>query len=37
LSNAGHFDVEVDKNDLKNLAEEVFPRKNNITGYRMKV
>jgi adenosylhomocysteinase len=36
LSNAGHFDVEVDKNDLKNLAEEVFPRKNNITGYRMK-
>jgi len=35
LANAGHFDVEVDKNDLKSLASEVFQRKNNITGYRM--
>ncbi|HRC80746.1 MAG TPA: adenosylhomocysteinase [Sedimentibacter sp.] len=36
LANAGHFDVEVDKKDLESLAVEVFPRKNNITGYRMK-
>jgi adenosylhomocysteinase len=36
LSNAGHFDVEVDKNDLMSLASEVFQRKNNITGYKMK-
>ncbi|HBC32611.1 MAG TPA: adenosylhomocysteinase [Clostridiales bacterium] len=35
LANAGHFDVEVDKNDLKSLASEVFPRKKNITGYKM--
>jgi adenosylhomocysteinase len=35
LSNAGHFDVEVDKDDLHSLATEVFPRKNDITGFRM--
>lgn len=35
LANAGHFDVEVDKKDLESLAIEVFPRKKNITGYKM--
>ena len=35
LANAGHFDVEVDKDDLKSLASEIFQRKNNITGYKM--
>ena len=35
LSNSGHFDVEVNKKDLADLAVEVFERKPNITGYRM--
>ena len=35
LSNSGHFDVEVNKKDLAELAVEVFDRKPNITGYRM--
>jgi adenosylhomocysteinase len=35
IANAGHFDVEVDKKDLESLAIEVFPRKKNITGYKM--
>lgn len=36
LANSGHFDVEVDKNDLQALSDEVFQRKTNIRGYRMK-
>ncbi len=36
LSNSGHFDVEINKNELKELAVEVFDRKPNIAGYRMK-
>ncbi len=35
LSNAGHFDCEVNKHDLKNLACEIVERKPSITGYRM--
>lgn len=35
LSNAGHFDCEVNKHDLEDLACEVWTRKPNITGYRM--
>jgi len=35
LSNSGHFDVEVDKRALADMAEEVWERKPNITGYRM--
>lgn len=35
LANAGHFDVEVDKNDLSELATDTYTRKNNITAYRM--
>lgn len=33
LANAGHFDCEVNKNDLSALAESVSERKPNITGY----
>lgn len=33
LANAGHFDVEVDKNDLMRLAVSVKPRRFNIEGY----
>lgn len=36
LSNAGHFDVEVDVDDLKKLATDIYPRRNNVTAYRMK-
>ena len=36
LSNAGHFDVEIDKVALGEMAEEVWERKPNIAGYRMK-
>ncbi len=35
LSNAGHFDVEIDKKALDDMAIEVFDRKPNIKGYRM--
>jgi len=35
LANAGHFDVEVDKRDLEKLSSEIYPRRQNITGYRM--
>ena len=36
LTNAGHFDCEIDKKALKECAVEVFDRKPNIVGYRMK-
>ncbi len=36
LSNAGHFDVEIDIEALDDLALEVFTRKKDIRGYRMK-
>lgn len=36
LSNSGHFDVEIDKVALADLSTEVWERKPNITGYRMK-
>ena len=36
LANSGHFDVEIDKIALAGEASEVFLRKPNITGYRMK-
>jgi adenosylhomocysteinase len=35
LANAGHFDVEISKSDLKALAEEVQEVRTNIRGYRM--
>lgn len=36
ISNSGHFDCEIDKKALKELAVEVFDRKPNIVGYKMK-
>ena len=36
LANAGHFDVEINKTELEELACDVFERKPFITGYRMK-
>lgn len=35
LANSGHFDVEINKEDLESASAEVFQRKPNITGYRM--
>ena len=35
LANSGHFDVEINKDDLASLATEVWERKPNIRGYRM--
>ncbi len=35
LSNAGHFDVEIDKVALSDIAVRVFERKPNIVGYEM--
>ncbi len=35
LANSGHFDVEIDKVALGEMAEEVWERKPNITGYRL--
>ena len=35
LANSGHFDVEINKDDLASLASEVWERKPNIRGYRM--
>ena len=35
LSNAGHFDVEVDMAGLKKLAVRSFEARNNITGYTL--
>ena len=35
LSNAGHFDVEVDMAGLKKLSVKTFEARNNITGYTL--
>ena len=35
MCNSGHFDVEVNKIDLTELAAEVIERKENIVGYKM--
>ena len=35
LANSGHFDVEINKEELADAAIGVFERKPNITGYRM--
>ena len=35
LANAGHFDVEIDKNDLQELAVEICEARKNITEYQM--
>ncbi len=36
VANAGHFDVEFNKDDLRSLSTEVFERKPFIDGYRLK-
>ena len=35
MANSGHFDVEIDKIALAEMASEVWERKPNITGYRL--
>ena len=35
MANSGHFDVEIDKVALADMATEVWERKPNITGYRL--
>ena len=35
LANSGHFDVEIDKVALADMASEIWERKPNITGYRL--
>ena len=35
MANSGHFDVEIDKIALADMASEVWERKPNITGYRL--
>ena len=35
LASSGHFNVEINKNDLTSLATEIWERKPNIRGYRM--
>lgn len=35
LCNAGHFNVEIDLEDMESLAVEIKERRNNIMGYRM--
>ena len=35
LANSGHFDVEINKDHLAELATEIWERKPNIRGYRM--
>ncbi|MGI6463442.1 MAG: adenosylhomocysteinase [Candidatus Scatomorpha sp.] len=36
LTNAGHFDVEIDTKALEELSTEVFEARHNILGYRLK-
>ena len=35
LANAGHFDCEVNKRDLADIAERIWERKPSITGYQL--
>jgi adenosylhomocysteinase len=35
LANSGHFDVEINKDDLERLSTRIFDRKPNIKGYEM--
>ena len=35
LCNAGHFNVEINIDDLESLATEITEKRNNITGYKM--
>lgn len=35
MCNSGHFDVEINKRELEELAVEIFERRENIMGYKM--
>lgn len=35
LANSGHFDVEINKEDLAQIAQETFEQRKNIMGYRL--
>ena len=35
LCNSGHFDVEINLKDLARLSSDIYPRRENITGYRL--
>lgn len=36
LSNAGHFNVEINGGDLESLSRRIYPRRAEITGYELK-
>ena len=36
LANAGHFDVEINKDDLKSMSSEIIPARENIEAYCLK-
>ena len=36
ISNSGHFDCEIDKKALEEISVDIFERKPNIVGYKMK-
>ena len=36
LCNAGHFDIEINKNELKDFTESIVPARNNIEEYKLK-
>lgn len=35
LCNSGHFDVEINLKDLAKLSSDIYPRRDNITGYKV--
>ena len=35
LCNAGHFNVEINLDQLKAMSEKIFEQRNNITGYQL--
>lgn len=35
LANSGHFDVEINLKHLSRLSSDIYPRRDNITGYRI--
>lgn len=35
LCNSGHFDVEINLKDLARLSSDIYPRRENITGYKI--
>ena len=35
LANSGHFDVEINLKHLSRLSSDIYPRRDNITGYKI--